>query len=275
MPKNPAWKCNPYCVMERRYSRENNDLHFHFQKSAAASVWGCAVVHYRQWLYLRANHSQRWYALAMPELATTRKTIAERGKRLEYFTIVWNSLEGLVAVIAGAIAGSISLVGFGIDSFIEVTSGATLLWRISVDADWEGRERNERLSIRIVGVCFITLAVYVAYEAVSDLFGRNAPEHSITGIVLACVSLIVMPILSRAKKKVGRDLGSIAMEADAKQTDFCVYLSAILLVGLLLNAAFGWWWADPVAALVMVPILAKEGVEGVKGKTCCDPHNCD
>ena len=213
--------------------------------------------------------------LAVTELATTRKAIAERGKRLEYFTILWNTLEGLVAVIAGAMASSISLVGFGMDSFIEVTSGATLLWRMSVDADEDGRERNERLSIRIVGVCFVILAAYVTYEAVTDLFGRKAPEHSIPGIVLASVSLIVMPILSRAKKKVGSDLGSRAMEADAKQTDFCVYLSAILLVGLLLNAAFGWWWADPVAALVMAPIIAKEGVEGVKGETCCDHHNCD
>jgi divalent metal cation (Fe/Co/Zn/Cd) transporter len=185
--------------------------------------------------------------------------------------MAWNSLEGLVAVIAGAIAGSISLVGFGIDSFIEVTSGATLLWRMSVDADEENRERNERLSIRIVGACFIALAVYVAYEGVSDLLGRKAPEHSITGIVLACVSLVVMPILSHAKKKVGNELGSAAMEADAKQTDFCVYLSAILLVGLLLNAAFGWWWADPVAGLAMTPIIAKEGLKGVKGETCCHP----
>ena len=213
--------------------------------------------------------------LVVTELATTRKTVAERGKRLEYFTIAWNGLEGLVAVIAGMVAGSISLVSFGIDSFIEVTSGATLLWRMSVDADEDRRGKNERLSIRIVGACFITLAVYVAYEAVFDLFGRKAPEHSIPGIVLACVSLIVMPILSRAKMKVGRDLGSAAMKADAKQTDFCVYLSAILLVGLLLNAAFGWWWADPVAALVMVPVIAKEGVAGVKGETCCAPHNCE
>ena len=205
----------------------------------------------------------------MTELAATRKTLAERGKRLEYFTIAWNSLEGLVAVIAGAIAGSISLVGFGMDSFIEVTSGATLLWRMSVDADEESRERNERLSIRIVGVCFLALAVYVAYEGVSDLISRRAPQHSIPGIVLACVSLIIMPILSRAKKRVGKALDSAAMKADAKQTDFCVYLSAILLVGLLLNAALGWWWADPVAGLVMTPIIAKEGVEGVKGDPCC------
>ena len=206
----------------------------------------------------------------MTELAATRKTFAERGKRLEYFTIAWNSLEGLVAVIAGAIAGSISLVGFGMDSFIEVTSGATLLWRMSVDADEESRERNERLSIRIVGVCFLALAVYVAYEGVSDLISRRAPQHSIPGIVLACISLIVMPILSRAKKRVAKALHSAAMKADAKQTDFCVYLSAILLVGLLLNAALGWWWADPVAGLVMTPIIAKEGVEGVKGDPCCE-----
>jgi divalent metal cation (Fe/Co/Zn/Cd) transporter len=205
----------------------------------------------------------------VPELAATRKTLAERGKRLEYFTIAWNSLEGLVAVIAGAIAGSISLVGFGMDSFIEVTSGATLLWRMSVDADEESRERNERLSIRIVGVCFLALAVYVAYEGVSDLISRRAPQHSIPGIVLACISLVVMPILSRAKKRVAKALDSAAMQADAKQTDFCVYLSAILLVGLLLNAALGWWWADPVAGLVMTPIIAKEGVEGVKGDPCC------
>jgi divalent metal cation (Fe/Co/Zn/Cd) transporter len=199
---------------------------------------------------------------------TTRKAIAQRGKRLEYFTIAWNSLEGLVAVIAGTIAGSISLVGFGIDSFIEVTSGATLLWRMSVDANQQTRERNERLSIRIVGVCFIALAVYVAYESVFDLIGRKAPEHSIPGIVLACVSLVVMPILSRAKKRVASELSSAAMRADAKQTDFCVYLSAILLAGLLLNAALGWWWADPVAGLVMTPVIANEGVQAVKGKAC-------
>jgi divalent metal cation (Fe/Co/Zn/Cd) transporter len=201
---------------------------------------------------------------------TTRQAVVQRGKRLEYFTIAWNSLEGLVAVVAGAIAGSISLVGFGIDSFIEVTSGATLLWRMNVDRDAHKRERNERLSLRIVGVCFVALAIYVAYEAVNNLIARKAPEHSFPGIVLACVSLIVMPILSRAKKKVGKALGSVAMTADAKQTDFCIYLSAILLAGLLLNVALGWWWADPLAGLVMTPIIAKEGVAGIKGEACCD-----
>jgi divalent metal cation (Fe/Co/Zn/Cd) transporter len=159
-----------------------------------------------------------------------------------------------------------ALVGFGIDSFIEVSSGATLLWMMSVDADEQRRESNERLSIRIVGICFIALAVYVAYKAVSDLVGRKAPEHSIPSIALACVSLVVMPILSRAKKRVGSQLDSAAMKADAKQTDFCVYLSAILLGGLLLNAVLGWWWADPVAGLIMTLIIAKEGMEGMKAK---------
>jgi len=199
----------------------------------------------------------------------SRQDIALRGKRLEYFTIAWNSLEGLVALTAGAFAGSISLIGFGIDSFIEVTSGAALLWRMSVDADVESRERNEKLSLRIVGICFIALAVYVLYESVLDLASRKAAEHSLPGIILAGISLIVMPLLSRSKKRVASELDSRAMKADAKQTDFCIYLSAILMMGLLLNAALGWWWADPAAALIMVPLIAKEGLEAMKGDMCC------
>ena len=193
-----------------------------------------------------------------------------RGRRLEYFTIAWNSLEGLIAVIAGAFAGSISLVGFGIDSFIEVTSGAVLLWRMSVDADVDRRERNERRALKIVGACFLALTAYITYESARDLWSKKAPEHSIPGIILACVSLLVMPLLSRAKRKVGRALGSAAMHADAKQTEFCTYLSAILLIGLLLNTLFGLWWADPVAALIMVPIIVKEGIDGLQGKACDD-----
>src|SRR5580765_6781305 len=126
------------------------------------------------------------------ETVAHRKAVAQRGKSLEYFTIGWNTLEGLVAVVAGAMAGSISLVGFGIDSFIEVTSGSVLLWRMSVDAEVHRREINERRALRIVGVCFLLLAAYIAYESALDLWSRRSPEHSIPGIVLACVSLVVM-----------------------------------------------------------------------------------
>jgi divalent metal cation (Fe/Co/Zn/Cd) transporter len=204
----------------------------------------------------------------MAELILDRPGVARRGKRLEYFTIAWNSLEGLIAVTAGAIAGSIALVGFGVDSFIEVTSGAALLWRMSLDADETRREHIELVSLRIVGACFLGLAVYVASEAIKDLMSREAPERSIPGIILACVSLIVMPMLSRAKRQVGTALQSAAMNADARQTEFCTYLSAILLGGLLLNALWGLWWADPVAALIMVPIIAKEGVDSLRGDSC-------
>jgi len=200
----------------------------------------------------------------------TRMDIVRRGRRLEYFTIAWNSVEGLLAVTMGIIAGSISLVGFGLDSFIEVTSGSVLLWRMSVDADAQRREQNEKRALRIVGFCFCTLAAYVAYESGVDLISKRAPEHSLPGIILACASLVAMPLLWRAKRSVGRAMGSAAMHADAKQTEFCTYLSAILLGGLLLNALFSLWWADPVAGLVMVPIIAKEGVEGLRGKVCND-----
>src|SRR5260370_19650980 len=207
----------------------------------------------------------------MAEIAALERTaVVRHGRRLEYFTIAWNALEGLVAVVAGAVAGSISLVGFGIDSFIEVTSVSVLLWRLWVDADVHRRERNERRSLQIVGVCFLCLAAYMAYQSATDLWSKRAPEHSIPGILLACVSLVVMPLLSRAKRSVGHALGSAAMHADAKQTEFCTYLSAILLAGLLLNMAFGLWWADPVAGLIMVPIIVKEGVDGLQGKACED-----
>ena len=142
----------------------------------------------------------------MAETAILERPIAvQRGRRLEYFTIIWNALEGLVAVVTGVIAGSISLMGFGLDSFIEVVSGSVLLWRMSVDADAARRERNERLALRVVGICFLLLAAYIAYESVSDLLSKRAPERSLPGIILACVSLV------------GRALGSAAMHADAKQ----------------------------------------------------------
>src|ERR1700730_7825900 len=137
-------------------------------------------------------------------------------------------------------------------------------------AEVRRRERNERLALQIVGACFLCLAAYIAYESATDLWSKRAPGHSVPGILLACVSLLVMALLSREKRRVGDSLGSAAMHADAKQTEFSTYLSAILLAGLLLNAIFGLWWADPVAGLIMVPIITKEGIEGLQGKACND-----
>jgi divalent metal cation (Fe/Co/Zn/Cd) transporter len=199
-----------------------------------------------------------------------RADLVRRGRYLEYFTIGYNSLEGLIAVAAGLLAGSIALVGFGFDSLIEVTSGTVLLWRLQADLDEERRERVEAISLRIVGACFVLLAIYLSYDSVKSLIRREAPHESIVGIVVAVVSLIVMPLLVRAKRRVARGINSRALMADSKQTELCTYLSAILLGGLILNALVGWWWADPVAALVMVPIIVKEGIEGIRGETCCD-----
>jgi len=201
-------------------------------------------------------------------LVLERPQFIRRGRKLEYFTIFWNSLEALIALVSGIIAGSVALVGFGLDSLVEVTSGGALLWRLHQD-DESRRERVERTALRIVGVCFVLLAGYVAYDSVSTLLARRAPERSVPGMVLATASLVVMPLLARAKRTVAAGIGSAAMSADAKQTEFCIYLSAILLGGLLLNAALGWWWADPMAGLLMVPFIGKEGVEALQGKTCC------
>jgi divalent metal cation (Fe/Co/Zn/Cd) transporter len=211
-------------------------------------------------------------------MATTsvqeRQGLVLRGKRLEYFTIAYNSLEGLVSIVAGLIAGSVSLVGFGLDSIIEVTSGAALLWRFHHDLDHTRRERVERITLRIVGGCFVALALYILFESGTTLLGHEIPERSIPGIIVAAVSVIVMPMLARAKRRVAAGIVSRAMQADSRQTDFCTYLSAILLGGLLLNALLGWWWADPVAGLVMVPIIAKEGLDGIRGKACRDNCGC-
>lgn len=205
---------------------------------------------------------------------TDRAAIVRRGRYLEYFTIGYNSLEGLIAVVAGLLAGSIALVGFGFDSLIEVTSGSVLLWRLHADVNEERRERVEAISLRIVGVGFVVLAIYVTYDSVKSLIRREAPEESLVGIILAAISLIIMPLLVRAKRKVARSINSGALMADSKQTELCTYLSAILLGGLLLNALLGWWWADPVAALIMVPIVVKEGIEALRGETCCDEGVC-
>ncbi len=203
-----------------------------------------------------------------------RRELVRRGQRLEYFTIGYNSLEGLVSIIAGLLAGSVSLIGFGLDSMIEVTSGTALLWRLHHDVNPCRRERVERITLRMVGACFIGLVLYVLYESGSTLLRQEAPERSIPGIMVAAVSVVVMPLLARAKRRVASGIGSGAMRADSRQTDFCSYLSAILLAGLLLNAVAGWWWADPVAGLLMVPIIAKEGMDGLRGKACCDTCEC-
>jgi len=207
--------------------------------------------------------------------SSNRASLVKRGRRLEYFTIVYNSLEGLIALGAGLMAGSIALVGFGFDSLIEVTSGTALLWRLHMDADESRRERVEAVTQRIVGACFLLLAAYVSYDSIKALIWLEHPRESIPGIVLAIASVIVMPLLVRAKRKVARGIKSGALMADSKQTELCTYLSAILLAGLLLNALVGWWWADPVAALIMVPIIVKEGIEGLRGETCCDEGTCD
>lgn len=200
---------------------------------------------------------------------TILKSNYERhGRRLAYLTIGWNSLEGIIAVGAGILTGSIALVGFGVDSVIEVSSGAIILWRLA------SGEHRERIALRLVGFSFVALAAYVAFDAIKSLVYGELPEASYVGIAIAALSLIVMPILARAKRKVAAELNSNAMKADSRQTDLCTYLSAILLGGLFLNAVFGWWWADPVSALIMVPIIAKEGIEALRGKTCDDCH-CD
>jgi divalent metal cation (Fe/Co/Zn/Cd) transporter len=202
---------------------------------------------------------QRMKPDALPEAVRAKNV--RRGRRLEYLTISWNLLEALISIGAGVVAGSIALVGFGVDSLIEVSSGAILLWRL-----FSG-EHRERLALRLVGVSLLALAAYVAFEAVKSLLLREAPEESIIGIVIAALSLLVMPFLARAKRRVAAQIDSQALVADSHQTDICAYLSAILLVGLGLNALFGWWWADPVAGLVMVPIIGKEGIEALSGET--------
>jgi divalent metal cation (Fe/Co/Zn/Cd) transporter len=202
------------------------------------------------------------------DIAATRTDLIQRGERLEYFTIFWNILEGLLSVGAGIVAGSIALVGFGLDSFVEVISGSALLWRMKADGKVDQRERAERISLRIVGVCFLALAAYVAIDSIYALLHKSGPERSLLGIAIGVAALFVMPLLAREKRNVGRAVGSPAMIADSQQTQFCTYLSAVLVAGLLLNFFLGWWWSDSVAALVMVPIIANEAVEAVRGKKC-------
>jgi cation diffusion facilitator family transporter len=193
-----------------------------------------------------------------------RLSLLKRGVRLEYFTVGWNVLEAIVAIGAGVLASSIALVGFGLDSIIETLSGLVLLWRLRKEVrggDAEESERAEKIALIVVGITFFLLAFYVAYESGKKLLFQEAPEESIVGIVLAVISLIVMPLLFYFKLKTGRQLSSKALEADAMETAICTYLSFTLLLGLSLNALFGWWWADPVAAIAMLPVIIKEGWE--------------
>ncbi len=193
-----------------------------------------------------------------------RRANTRAGRRLEYFTLGWNLAEAAVAISAGILAGSISLIGFGADSLIESLSGAILLWRLQTHAD----EKREGLALKLVGCSFFVLALYVMGDALWSLFRHEEPEKSIVGIVLALVSLVIMPLLARAKRRVAARLNSRALHADSRQTDICAYLSAILLVGLLLNALLGWWWADSVAALLMGPMIAREGLAALRSEKC-------
>lgn len=192
-----------------------------------------------------------------------RPALVTRARRLEYFTVAWNVLEAVVALVSGVMAGSVALVGFGLDSVIETLSAGILLWRLR-----SNDEQRERTARKLVGVCFLLLAAYVGVESLRGLWERAQPERSLPGILLSIASVVTMPLLARGKRRVASRISSRALHADSRQADFCTYLSAILLVGLLLNALLGWWWADPVAALVMVPIIAREGVQGVRGEAC-------
>ena len=198
-----------------------------------------------------------------------RPALVRRGLWLNYLTIAYNTIEAVVSLAAGIAAGSVALVGFGVDSGIEVTASLAAQWRLRADLEPERRERVERVSGRIIGVSFLALAAYVGYDGLETLLEREPPEASSMGLTILVLSMIIMPLLARAKRRVASGLGSRALEADATQTSLCAYLSVIALAGVGLNALLGWWWADPVAALAMVPIIAKEGVEGLRGETDC------
>jgi divalent metal cation (Fe/Co/Zn/Cd) transporter len=201
-----------------------------------------------------------------------RREQLQRGILLEYLTIAWNVVEGVVAVASGVVSGSIALVGFGIDSFIETSSGGILLWRLRAEHGGHDAEKAEQRALKLVGVSFLLLAAYVAFDSIKALIGKEAPQTSVAGIAIAVLSLIVMPWLAHAKRKAAAKLSSAALRADSRQTSLCAYLSGILVMGLLLNALLGWWWADPVAGLCMTPIIVNEGREALRGETCSDCH---
>lgn len=205
----------------------------------------------------------------MSQLALSRPQLLRRGLQLEYLTVGWNIVEGVVAIAAGLLAGSIALIGFGVDSFVETVSGAVLIWRLSSETrgglDEDAMARVERRAERMVGGAFLLLAAYVAFEAVRSLANAEAPDASPVGVALTAVSIVVMLWLARQKRRTGEALGSRALVADSRQTFACWYLSMVALAGLALNALLGWWWADPVAALGIVVLLVKEGIEAFRG----------
>lgn len=201
--------------------------------------------------------------------APDRSSVVRRGQWLTWATIAYNCVEAVLAVGAGMLAGSVALVGFGFDSLIEVSSSLAGLWRLRSDASAEARARSEHIALRVIGVCFLLLAAYVLVEAVRTLVTREAPDESILGIIIAAGSLVVMPLLARAKRRIASQLSSSALTAEARQTEICMYLSAILLGGLLLNVILGWWWADPAAAVAMAPLIGWEGIQALRGRTVC------
>ena len=197
-----------------------------------------------------------------------RAQLAARVRLLVAATIGYNLVESVVAVVAGHRAGSAALVGFGLDSLIEVSSASALAWQFSA-RDAAVREAREARTLRLVALSFFALAAYVAVGSTIGLTGAHAARPSTTGIVLAAVSLLVMPVLSVAQRRAGRELGSRSAVADSQQTMLCSYLSAVLLVGLGVNAALGWTWADPAAALVIGAVALREGVQAWRGDACC------
>jgi cation diffusion facilitator family transporter len=193
-----------------------------------------------------------------------QKALHRRGIRLEVFTITWNVVEAVVAIGAGLLAGSVALVGFGVDSGIEVISAVALLWRLlkaGPKATAEEHGAAEKRALYLVAATFLLLSAYIAYEAVGALLAREGPDSSAVGLVLAAISLLVMPTLAYLKGRTGREMGSEALQADAVETWVCSYLSLALLAGVGLYAVFGWWWADPVGALAMLPLILWQGFE--------------
>ncbi|AMW12319.1 cobalt transporter [Streptomyces qaidamensis] len=209
-------------------------------------------------------------ALSLGPSAARRDTLTRRIRLLVAATITYNVVEAIVALVAGTVASSSALIGFGLDSVIEVSSAAAVAWQFSA-ADPAVREAREKTTLRIIAASFFVLAAYVSADAIRALAGAGEADRSITGIVLAALSLAIMPFLSAAQRRAGRELGSASAVADSKQTLLCTYLSAVLLVGLLLNATLGWSWADPFAALVIAVIALKEGRDAWQGKGCCAP----